>query len=131
MKYMSESSKSARYEKIHEAVEKTIHNLAEKYIQDHGTHRIEDDHGQIREYDLTEDKLDEEAYNEACDTFMKSIEDAIGNEEIYWIFEIMLADSFGYIPNKENPYAVRKPTVSVGISVLGFPYFTTKKEQKK
>ena len=131
MKYMSETTKSARYEKIHEAVEKTIHRLAEQYIQEHGTHRIEDDHGQIREYELSEEKLDEEAYDVSCERFMQSIENSIGNEDIYWIFEIMLADSFGYIPNKENPYAVRKPTVSVGISVLGFPYVNIKNGEKQ
>ena len=122
MKYLNEVAKSSRYEKIHESVENQIHKLSENYIQENGTKRVEDNHGEIREYELTEEKLDDEAYEYACEKFMRNVEDTFGSGDIYWIFEIMLADSFDYTPSKENPYAVRKPTVKVGIAVLGFPY---------
>ena len=128
MKYLSEVSKSARYEKIHESVEKAIHKIAEAYMDEHGTERVEDNHGKIKVYNITEEKLDDEAYNYACEKFMETIENSLGAEDIYWIFEIILEDSFGYVPSQKNPYAVRKPTLKVALSPFGFPYFKTTEE---
>ena len=107
-KYLNETSKSFRYEKIQEAIENKIHKLADEYKDQNGTKRIDDEHGA---YEITEEKLDDEAYDWACDELLDRIDNSINDDELYWIVDIMLQENFGHEPNERNPYAVRQKTV--------------------
>ena len=110
-KYLSETSKSFRYEKIQEALEKKVHELAEAYI---GCHQGQD-----------EAKLDDEAYTIACKVMMDKVEKIMEDRELYWIFDIMLQESFGHEPSQDNPYAIRKkpePRLEAELTPMGIMF---------
>ena len=120
MKYLTETSKAARYDKIVDGVEKAIHKIAEDYIYDNGDTRIEDDHGDCHTYRLSEEQLDNEAYEYAFEEFLSGVEELFGAEEVYWIIEIILQDLFEYEPSKRNPYAIRKSKGNMSVNLA--PY---------
>lgn len=102
-KMVTESSKSYRYEKIAETIVERIHALADEYRDN-----VEDN--------------DQVAYEQACKKFIDATRTAYGETEMYWIFEIILQDSFDYEPSARNPYAVRKPKTDVEEKHLIDPY---------
>ena len=106
----TENSKSYRYDRIEQAVVERIHTLADRYRE--SAERVRADHdeeGRWHEWTVSESQIDEEAYQDACQKFMDSVDDSMGSDELYWIFEIMLTDNFDYTPSQRNPYAIRKP----------------------
>lgn len=107
-KYLNETSKEVRYDKIQSAIEEQIHKLADEYTEKHGTLRVDDEHG---EYRISETQLDDEAYEWACSELLDRIDNTISNDELYWIVDVMLNENFGHEPHPKNPYAVRKKTV--------------------
>lgn len=102
-KMVTESSKSYRYEKIAETIVERIHAMADEYRE-----KVDDN--------------DQLAYEQACKRFMEATSTAYGQTEMYWIFEIILEDSFDYEPSLRNPYAVRKPKKDVEEQHLINPY---------
>ena len=102
-KMVTESSKSYRYEKIVETIVERIHAIADEYRE-----TVEDN--------------DQLAYEQACQKFIEATKNAYGETEMYWIFEIILQDSFDYEPSARNPYAVRKPKADVEEEHLIDPY---------
>lgn len=102
-KMVTESSKSYRYEKIAETIVERIHALADEYRE-----KVEDN--------------DQVAYEQACQKFMEATKNAYGETELFWVFEIILEDSFDYEPSARNPYAVRKPKTELDEEQIINPY---------
>lgn len=99
---VQESSKSYRYEKMCEAIINRIHKIADKKAED-----IRFESGFKNEI-IEEEEIDVQAYEYACKEFMKFIEGLAGQDELYWLVEIILEDAFDYTPSQRNPFAVRK-----------------------
>lgn len=108
-KYMSETAKNVRYDKIQEAIEAEVHRLADEYKFDNGEYR-EGERG-IRK--ISEEKLDDEAYQYACEKILSIIDENFKNKEIYWIIDVMLQENFDNEPHPDNPYAIRKKNHSI------------------
>lgn len=102
-KMVTESSKSYRYEKIAETIVERIHALADEYRE-----KVEDN--------------DQVAYEQACKKFIEATKNAYGETELFWVFEIILEDSFDYEPSARNPYAVRKPKTEPDEKQIINPY---------
>lgn len=109
---VTESSKSYRYDKISETTVESIHKMAEA-----GAAEIKAQKPWLDEIDV-----DQQAYAQACDKFMKTIEQIAGKNEMYWLFEIMLEECFDYIPSARNPFAVRGPQTNHRESQMINPY---------
>lgn len=106
---VTENSKSYRYGKLEEALIEKVHNIADSYKD------------KVKE-DKTEQELDQEAYTYACNTIMERIGSAFGQGDTFWIYEIILEESFDYEPSQRNPYAVRKPKSDINEEHLIDPY---------
>ena len=102
-KMVTESSKSYRYDKIAETIVERIHAMADEYMEN-----VENN--------------DQVAYEQACKKFIDATRTAYGETELFWVFEIILEDSFDYEPSARNPYAVRKPKADVEEKHLIDPY---------
>lgn len=102
-KMVTESSKSYRYDKIADTIVERIHSMADEYREN-----VEDN--------------DQVAYEQACKKFIDATKNAYGETELFWVFEIILEDSFDYEPSARNPYAVRKPKKDVEEQHLINPY---------
>lgn len=102
-KMVTESSKSYRYDKIADTIVERIHALADEYREN-----VEDN--------------DQVAYEQACKKFIDATRTAYGETELFWVFEIILEDSFDYEPSARNPYAVRKPKQGIEGQHLIDPY---------
>lgn len=107
-KYLNETSKSARYDHFESAIIDRIQNIADEYMSQNGTHRVEDNHGECQEYELTEEQLIDEADNHAIREFLDMIDTHIGNDQFYWLAEIIISENFDWTPSTKNPFAVRK-----------------------
>lgn len=102
-KMVTESSKSYRYDKIADTIVERIHAMADEYREN-----VEDN--------------DQVAYEQACKKFIDTTRTAYGETELFWVFEIILEDSFDYEPSARNPYAVRKTKQGIEEQHLINPY---------
>lgn len=100
-----ESVKSYRYDKMCEAITENIHRMADINIS-----KIKEDNWNIDGEEMDEEELDQKAYTKACNDLINTIKATCGEAELYWLVELILEDSFDYIPSKRNPFAVRRPT---------------------
>lgn len=107
IRMVTESVKSYRYEKIESAIVESVHELADKYKEKIG---------------CCDEEKDQEAYTNACNMLMEDIAKAFGNREMYWIYEVILQESFDYEPSQRNPYAIRKPKEKIEESHIIDPY---------
>ena len=109
---VTDSVKSFRYEKIESVIVDRVHELADEYKKSKITHLTA----------FTEDELDQEAYTNACNMLMEGIANAFGKGEMYWIYEVILEESFDYEPSARNPYAIRKPKQDIDQEHIINPY---------
>ena len=109
---VTESSKSYRYDKISETTVESIHKMAELEAA-----ALKEEKPWMDEVDI-----DQQAYTQACGKFMNTIEQIAGKTEMYWLFEIMLEESFDYVPSARNPFAVRGPQTNHRADRMINPY---------
>jgi len=108
-KYMSETAKDVRYDKIQAAIESQIHKLADQYRETADRVRCDhDEDGNWHEWHVSETQIDDESYEWACEKLLEKIEDTFDDEELYWIVDIMLEENFDHKACSNNPYAVHK-----------------------
>lgn len=120
VKYLNETSKSFRYDKIQQAIEENIHKLAEKYIEENGNEVVTED-GVAK---ISDEKLTDIAYIHACEEFLDMVDKYFCNKELYWIVDIMLSDNFDNTPHPDNPYAVKKqkPDIMADLTPFGIMF---------
>lgn len=107
IRMVTESVKSYRYEKIESAIVERVHELADNYKEKIG---------------CFDEEKDQEAYSAACQVLMDNVATAFGKGEMYWIYEVILQESFDYEPSQRNPYAIRKPKDDIEESHIMDPY---------
>ena len=111
-----------RYQKIEEALVKQVEDWAEDYKSIEGNNRVEDNHGEIRTYKISDEKLHKEAIEYACEKILERSEDEF-NSDIYYIFELIMEEKFGRIVCESNPYKRKPPKqkFKCEMSVMGIP----------
>ena len=111
-----------RYQKIEEALVKQVEDWAEDYKSIEGNNRVEDNHGEIRTYKISDEKLHKEAIEYACEKILERSEDEF-NSDIYYIFELIMEEKFGRIVCESNQYKRKPPKqkFKCEMSVMGIP----------
>lgn len=109
-----------RYQKIEEALVKQVEDWAEDYKLKEGNNRIEDNHGEITQYTISDEKLDKEATENAIEDILETVEDKFNND-IYYIFELIMEEKFGWSVCESNPYKRKQPKYKCEMSVMGIP----------
>lgn len=120
MDEMQKHRMAYRYQKIEEALVKQVEDWAEDYKSIEGNNRIEDNHGEITQYTISDAKLDKEATENAIEAILETVEDKL-NMDIYYIFELIMEEKFGRSVCESNPYKKQPPKFKCEMSVMGIP----------
>ena len=122
MDEMQKHRMAYRYQKIEEALVKQVKDCADDYKSIEGNNRIEDNHGEITPYKISDEKLDKEATENAIEAILETVEDKF-NMDIYYIFELIMEEKFGRRVCETNPYKKQQPKqkFKCEMSVMGIP----------
>lgn len=113
-----EQTYAHRYMAIRDGIVENVNGIAEAYEEENGHERVEDNHGEIRTYKISEGKLHKEAIEYACEKILERAEDDF-NYRIYNIIELIMMDEFGREMSPSNPFRV--PRMKVSMSNIGMP----------
>ena len=129
MDEMQKQRMAYRYQKIEEALVKQVEDWAEDYKLKEGNNRIEDNHGEITQYTISDEKLDKEATENAIEDILETVEDKFNND-IYYIFELIMEEKFGWSVCESNPYKIKPPKYKCEMSVMGIPVIKLEEDKK-
>lgn len=109
-----------RYMAIKQGIIETVNKLAKGYEQENGTDRVEDNHGEIRTYKISEEKLYDESIEHACNELLDKAEDLF-DIRVYYVIELIMEEEFGRKVCESNPYKKQPPKFKCEMSVMGIP----------